>query len=153
MKPVDRLAKASDLAGLLSLFEVSEVSEAAERGRAEAIWLNTLDREGVSIFISNVGNTVAATCMLVVAPNLLRSGRQHAFIENVVSHLDFRDQGHGSCVLAAALEKAWRQDCHHVLLQSGRSDPRVREFYEKAGFVPGLRTAYVATRPNQSSSS
>ena len=85
--------------------------------------------------------------MLITAPNLLRSGRQHAFLENVVTHPDFRGRGLGRAVVLAALAAAWEQDCHHVFLQSGRDDPRVHRFYEGCGFEPGLRTAYVAKRP------
>jgi hypothetical protein len=39
-------------------------------------------------------------------------------------------------------------DCHHVLMQSGRTDPRVHSFYEGLGFRPGLRVGYVAGRPS-----
>jgi hypothetical protein len=48
----------------------------------------------------------------------------------------------------AALAAAWTKDCYHVLLQSGRADPRVHRFYESCGFEPGLRIGYVARRPN-----
>jgi GNAT superfamily N-acetyltransferase len=84
--------------------------------------------------------------MLITAPNLLRSGRQHGFLENVVTHPAFRGQGHGRAVVRAALEEAWSRNCHHVLMQSGRADPRVHRFYEGCGFKGGLRTAYVAHR-------
>jgi GNAT superfamily N-acetyltransferase len=77
----------------------------------------------------------------------LRSGRRHGFLENVVTHPDLRGCGHGRAVIQAALACAWASDCHHVLMQSGRADPRVHAFYEKLGFVPGLRAAYVAKRP------
>jgi hypothetical protein len=33
--------------------------------------------------------------MLVMAPNLLRGGRHHGFLENVVTHPELRGQGHG----------------------------------------------------------
>jgi GNAT superfamily N-acetyltransferase len=85
--------------------------------------------------------------MLVIAPNLLRGGRRHGFLENVVTHPEMRGQGHGKAVVQAALVHAWAADCHHVLMQSGRADPRVHAFYEGLGFRPGLRVAYVATRP------
>jgi hypothetical protein len=42
---------------------------------------------------------------------------------------------------------AWARDCHHVLLQSGRQDPRVHSFYRRIGFEPGIRVGYVARRP------
>lgn len=85
--------------------------------------------------------------MLITAPNLMRGGRGHGFIENVVTHRDFRRQGHGKAVMTAALEMAWTHNCHHVLLQSGRKDPGVHRFYEKCGLEPGLRIGYVASRP------
>jgi GNAT superfamily N-acetyltransferase len=85
--------------------------------------------------------------MLITAPNLLRAGRRHGFIENVVTHPDFRGLGHGRTVVRAALAAAWAKDCHHVFLQSGREDPRMHRFYERCGFEPGLRIGYVARRP------
>jgi GNAT superfamily N-acetyltransferase len=146
--PAARLATTADLDSLLALFAVSEVSRAAEpRARAEQIWQQTLARDGVAVFVSEADARIVSTCMLVTAPNLLRGGRQHGFIENVVTHPEFQGRGHGRAVIAAALAKAWQWDCHHVLLQSGRADPRVHRFYEGCGFVPGLRTAYAARRP------
>ena len=146
--PVARLARTSDLPSLLSLFAVSEVSAAAEpRERAEHIWREILVQSGVHVFVSDDRDRVAATCMLVTAPNLLRGGQRHAFLENVVSHPEVRGQGHGRAVIRAALAYAWAADCHHVLMQSGRRDPGVHAFYRGLGFEPGLRVAYVARRP------
>ena len=146
-----RLAKAADLASLLELFQVSEVSSSAEpKERAQQIWLEMLSREGVSVFVSIVDAQVVATCMLITAPNLLRAGRQHGFLENVVVHPEFQDHGHGRAVVHAALAAAWAKDCYHVLLQSGREDARVHRFYERCGFEPGLRIGYVAHRPAKS---
>jgi GNAT superfamily N-acetyltransferase len=147
--PVARLSRASDLPLLLALFAASEVSAAAEpQSRAETIWHETLKQPGVHIFVADHGEQIAATCTLITAPNLLRGGRRHAFLENVVSHPELRDRGYGKAVVEAALAHAWATDCYHVLMQSGRADPGVHAFYEKLGFVAGLRVAYVARRPD-----
>ena len=146
--PIARLALSSDLTLLLALFAESEVSRAAEPGEcAERSWHETLARPGVYVFVSDERDRIAATCMLITAPNLLRNGRPHGFLENVVTHPDFQGRGHGRAVVEAALAQAWVSDCHHVLMQSGRTDPRVHAFYEGLGFVPGLRVGYVAKRP------
>jgi GNAT superfamily N-acetyltransferase len=146
--PTARLARISDLGRLLDLFRDSEVSPIAEPpDRAERIWAETLAREGVDVFVSDASARIVATCMLITAPNLLRGGRGHGFLENVVTHRDFRGQGHGRAVVQAALTQAWSRDCHHVLLQSGREDPRVHRFYESCGFEAGVRVGYVARRP------
>ena len=146
--PSARLAQAADLASLLELYRVAEVSSSAEPiERAERIWLEMLSDDGVAVFVSAVNAKIVATCMLITAPNLLRAGQRHGFLENVVTHPEFRGQGHGRAIVEAALAAAWTRDCYHVLLQSGRKDPRVHRFYQRCGFEPGLRVGYVARRP------
>jgi GNAT superfamily N-acetyltransferase len=146
--PNARLAEAADLASVLELYRVAEVSASAEPpARAEQIWLETLSHDGVAVFVSAADAKIVATCMLITAPNMLRDGQRHGFLENVVTHPEFRGQGHGRAVVHAALALAWTRDCYHVLLQSGRKDPRVHRFYQRCGFEPGLRVGYVARRP------
>jgi hypothetical protein len=75
--PLARLARLDDLPSLLTLFEalreISQVSALAEpRERAESIWQKTIAQPGVYVFVSDDHNRIAATCMLVVAPNLLQ---------------------------------------------------------------------------------
>ena len=145
--PDARLAGDSDLESLLSLFAVSDVSQAARPlDRALHIWRETLAQAGTYVFVSEADGRIAATCMLITAPNLLRGGRRHGFLENVATHPQHQGRGHGKAVVRAALACAWEVDCHHVLMQSGRADPRVHAFYENLGFEPGLRTGYVAHR-------
>src|ERR1700685_767625 len=124
--PNARLAKGSDLLGLLELFRLSEVSPTREPAeRAQQIWSEILSHENVMVFVSVEEARVIATCMLITAPNLLRAGQRHGFLENVVTHPEFRGRGRGGAVVQAALAAAWAKDCYHVLLQSGRKDPRV----------------------------
>ena len=154
--PDARLARPTDLTSLLALFAASEVSRTVEpREQAERVWRETLAQPGLYVFVSDDPDHhlhpdhdgIAATAMLITAPNLLRRGRRHGMLENVVTHPERRGRGHGRAVVQAALARAWADDCHHVLMQSGRRDPRVHSFYERLGFVPGLRRAYVASRP------
>ena len=147
--PQARLAVSTDLASLLELYPHANPNmPKLSNERAQEIWASTLSRKGTFIFVSDAESKIVATCMLITAPNLMRGGRQHAFIENVVTHVDFRRQGHGRAVIEAALDAAWDEDCHHVLLQSGRNDPGVHRFYENCGLKPGLRIGYVAHLPN-----
>lgn len=147
--PIARLADVDDLALLLDLLpHANPLMPELSEERAQYIWAETMSRRGVFVFVSDTGPKIVASCMLIVAPNLMRGGRGHAFIENVVTHADFRRQGHGKAVIMAALQAAWAEECHHVLLQSGRKDPGVHRFYESCGLVPGVRIGYVAQRPN-----
>lgn len=146
--PVARLAVSGDLELLLELLphanpDMPRLSEA----KASRIWSELMSREGVFVLVSEAGSNIVASCMLITAPNLMRGGRGHGFIENVVTHRDFRRQGYGKAVMTAALKMAWTHNCYHVLLQSGRKDPGVHRFYEECGLEPGLRIGYVASRP------
>jgi GNAT superfamily N-acetyltransferase len=143
-----RRARFEDLPGLLNLFSASEVSPAAEpRERADRIWKETIDSDHTIVFVAGSLAEIAATCTLITAPNLLRQGRRHGFLENVVTYPALRGRGLGRMVISAALDHAWSANCHHVLMQSGRPDPQVHRFYESLGFQPGLRIGYVAMRP------
>jgi GNAT superfamily N-acetyltransferase len=147
--PTARAAVAGDFDGLLALYAAAEVSPlATPRERAEAIWAELMSARDVAVFVAPVAARVAASCVLVTAPNLLRAGRRLGYLDNVVTHPDHRRRGYGAAVVRTALAVAWRRDCYHVLLQSGRADPAVHRFYARSGFVPGERTAYVARRPD-----
>ncbi len=146
--PTVRRALDGDLASLLELFACSEVSAYAQPiERAQAIWTETIASDAADVFVAVEGERVAATCMLITVPNLLRGGRRLGVLENVVSHPDFRRGGYGRAVVEAALQAAWDKDCFHVSMQSGRQDPAVHQFYKDRGFVPGLRTAYAVHNP------
>jgi GNAT superfamily N-acetyltransferase len=143
-----RPARIEDLEGLLKLYAAVDFSAAAEPfDRASEIWRETLESRHMAVFVLDDGDEVVATCTLITAPNLLRGGRRHGFLENVATHPDHRGRGFGKAVVRAAIEHAWSLDCHHILMQSGRADPRVHSFYEAVGFRPGLRIGYVAMRP------
>lgn len=149
--PIGRLAVLDDLASMLELLpHANPQTPRLPDSEARRIWSETMSRDGVFIFVSDVGLMIVASCTLITAPNLMRGGRSHGFIENVVTHHDFRRQGHGEAVMKAALQMAWTTDSYHVLLQSGRKDPGVHRFYEHCGLEPGLRVGYVARRTDLS---
>ncbi|HLY80471.1 MAG TPA: GNAT family N-acetyltransferase [Caulobacteraceae bacterium] len=146
--PTVRLALEDDLPSLLELFACAEVSAHAEPiERARAIWAETLASDATDVFVAIEAGRVAATCMLITVPNLLRGGRRLGVLENVASHPAFRRGGYGRAVVEAALQAAWAKGCFHVSMQSGRQDPAVHRFYKDRGFIGGLRTAYVAHNP------
>jgi GNAT superfamily N-acetyltransferase len=146
--PKAGLALTSDLDSILDLFEQSQVSAVVKPiENARKIWVSTLAQKALSLFVSSENSKVVATCVLITAPNLLREGRKHGFIENVVTHGNCQCRGHGSAVLQAALQKAWTDGCFHFWTQSGRQNPNVHRFYEGNGFKGGLRMGYVARCP------
>ena len=88
--------------------------------------------------------SLAATCILIVVPNLTRGGRPYGLIENVVTHPDYRRRGLGTAVLKHALQAAWERGCYKVMLLTGSKTESTLRFYEKAGFERGVKTSFVA---------
>jgi len=110
----------------------------------QAVWRRMLGNESMHCFVIELDGQLAATCTLVVVPNLTRSARPYGFIENVVTHRDYRRRGLGTAVLQAALDLAWSQGCYKVMLMTGSREAGTHAFYAEAGFQAGEKTAYVA---------
>ena len=145
---VTRRAVWADLAALRALYlHLNPKTPPLSEDTASAIWSDMLVRQGVTVFVREVQAQLVATCMLITAPNLMRGGRPHGLIETVVTHRDFRRQGHGRAVMRAALDAAWAEGCHNVMLLTGRTDPAVLRFYESCGFKAGVKTGLWALRP------
>ncbi len=146
-----RKIKAEDLEGLLALYQDLHTNDEPlpERKKLEKIWDDILANSLHSIFITEQGGTLIATCALQIIPNLTRGARPYALIENVVTQKDNRGQGHASNILKYALKYAWTEGCYKVMLLTGRNDPKVFALYEKAGFKRGVKTGFVVTSPMQ----
>jgi GNAT superfamily N-acetyltransferase len=147
------LAEPSDIPRGSQLYQLPEVSRSVtQKVRAEHIWSEMLSHEGIAVFVSTVVERIVASCMLITAPNLLRGGRLGCTgFWKMLSHPEFRGQGHGRAVVHAALAAAWAKDCCRVLLESGRKEPRVHRFDKRSGFEPGLRIGYVCAAQTHNS--
>ena len=110
----------------------------------QSIWDGILRDPRLYYIVADVDNQLVATCNLTIVPNLTRGARPYGIIENVVTHLDYRQQGFGTQVLHYALALAWQQQCYKVMLLSGSKREETLNFYENAGFKRGLKTGFVA---------
>lgn len=102
--------------------------------RAEEIWDRFSSYGDSAIFLGLRNGRQVETCTLIVIPNFVRGGANYSLIENVVTHADFRGQGHGTAVLLAAVDAAWSLGCYKVMLLTGSKNPATLGFYRNAGF-------------------
>lgn len=142
---------AHDLDALLALYEHLHDADTPPppRIRIEEVWEEALANPGIRYFGSFVEGRLVSACTITVIPNLTRSCRPYALIENVVTQREFRGRGHGKAVLQAALAFAWGRDCYKVMLMTGRLDEGTFGFYESAGFRRNAKQAFVAERKQQ----
>ena len=110
----------------------------------ERLWDGILANPSLHYLVCDVDGQLVSTCTITIIPNLTRGARSYGLIENVVTLPDFRRQGIATRVLKAALQLAWDQDCYKVMLMTGRKDEATLRFYQKAGFILGDKTGFVA---------
>ncbi|XZG69476.1 GNAT family N-acetyltransferase [Chitinibacteraceae bacterium HSL-7] len=142
-----RTATVADLPVMLALMAALNPGDRPlSEPLALPVWQALLGRDGVTVWFAEVDGVVAATCTLIVVPNLTRDGRPYALIENVATLPAYRRRGCGRAVLDAALAHAWAQQCYKVMLSTSAPDPGVRDFYQRCGFDDSIKTAFVVTR-------
>ena len=113
-------------------------------GLIEQIWANIQKISGLVYIVSEESNRIISTCNLTLIPNLNHSGRSFGLIENVVTHSDYRGRRIGSSVLKFALNIAWKKYGYKVMLLTGSKKEETLCFYEKAGFLKGIKTGFIA---------
>lgn len=74
---------------------------------------------------------------------LTRNIRSYAFIENVVTHVNFRGKGYASECLNYAKEIAKKENCYKMMLLTGAKKEKTLEFYENAGYNSTDKTAFI----------
>lgn len=143
-----RLIQEGDLPQLLELYKhlnpddpVLSIDE-----KLIAHWREILENPGQLYIGAEEDGRLVASCVLVVIPNMTRSARPYGLIENVVTHPDYRRRGLGKAVLQKAVEIAGVKGCYKVMLMTGRREEGTLRFYEEAGFVRGIKTAFI-TKP------
>jgi GNAT superfamily N-acetyltransferase len=130
-----RHAREDDLPRLYALYDHLSPNDArCAPEEAVAVFRRFLLYPGSAILVGTIRDAFAASCTLVVIPNLTRGGNPYALIENVVTHASWRKRGFGSAILKAATDQAWEHGCYKVELMTGSKNPATLAFYEAAGF-------------------
>ena len=79
----------------------------------------------------------------MIIPNLPRGVRPYAFVENVVTHADYRGRGYATECLNYAKAIAERENCYKMMLLTGSKKETTLKFYEKAGYNSTDKTAFI----------
>lgn len=134
----------NELKGLLELYlhlhesDVPEMSEHLSR-----TWKTIVEDKNHHIIIKVVDDKIVSSCVCVVIPNLTRNVRPYAFIENVVTHKDYRGKGYASECLAYAKEIAQKEKCYKMMLLTGAKKESTMQFYKRAGYNSSDKTAFI----------
>ncbi|MDX2219348.1 MAG: GNAT family N-acetyltransferase [Burkholderiales bacterium] len=145
--PIIRFAQADDLTEMLKLYrELRPLDPTLPPKVAAARWADVLADANIRVVVAEVAGQLAATCMIVVVPNLASGGRPFAVIEHVVTAAAQRGRGLGRAVLQHALDFAWSRDACKVMLLSGVQRAEAHRLYESLGFRGDVERGFVAKR-------
>lgn len=139
-----REIRANELNALLELYlhlHETEIPENTEY--LESTWQTITEDRNHHIFVVEENGRLVSSCVCVIIPNLTRGVRPYAFIENVVTHKDYRNRGYATAVLQKAKQIAEENHCYKMMLLTGAKDAETLRFYKCAGYNCADKTAFV----------
>ena len=139
-----REAVKEDLDALLNLYLfLHENSVPVHDGHLAKTWKQILEDPNHHLIVNEVDGQIVSSCVCVIIPNLTRNVRPYAFIENVVTHEDYRGKGYAGECLDYARQIAEKENCYKMMLLTGSKKPETLRFYEKAGYNSSDKTAFI----------
>lgn len=110
-------------------------------------WKTIINDKNHHIIVKEVENRIVSSCVCVIIPNLTRNVRPYAFVENVVTHCDYRGRGFATECLNYAKELAKEAGCYKMMLLTGSKNNGTLEFYKRAGYNCDDKTAFIQWLP------
>ena len=102
------------------------------------VWAGLLDKfekdENMYLLVVEENGKVVSTVQMAIIESLTHNIRPFAVIENVVTHMDYRNKGYASALLDKASEIAKECRCYKVFLETGSNKESTLNFYRKNGF-------------------
>jgi ADP-ribose pyrophosphatase YjhB (NUDIX family)/GNAT superfamily N-acetyltransferase len=113
---------------LLPLIPANAEMTPAEKQAAAQRFRESL---AIDVLVAEVDGEVVGFLVLAFVPAL--SGLR-ALIDDQAVDPDYRRQGLGAALVEAAIQRASRRGATHLLVDTSRGDPSVRDFYTACGF-------------------
>lgn len=134
----------NELSELLELYlHLHEKSVPEMTEHMNKTWKTIIQDENHHIIVKTVDGKIISSCVCVIIPNLTRNIRPYAFVENVVTHAEYRGKGYATECLNYAKEIAERMNCYKMMLLTGSKKEATLNFYEKAGYNSADKTAFI----------
>ena len=100
-------------------------------------------QEETGAIVCETDGKIVASCVCVIIPNLTRNVRAYAFVENVVTHGEYRKKGYATDCLNFAKKIAEENHCYKMMLLTGSKEESTLNFYRNAGYNSSDKTAFI----------
>lgn len=95
------------------------------------------------VIVCEENGKLISSCICVIIPNLTHGIRPYAFIENVVTHSNYRGKGYATACLDYAKEIAKQNNCYKMMLLTGSKSESTLNFYKNTGYNSDDKTAFI----------
>lgn len=134
----------SELKELLELYlNLHEDTVPQMTDHLKATWNTIVKDDNHHIIVNEIDGKIVSSCVCVIIPNLTRGIRPYAFIENVVTHLNYRGHGYATECLNYAKSISEQNNCYKMMLLTGSKKEATLKFYESAGYNSSDKTAFI----------
>lgn len=134
----------NELSNLLELYiHLHELGIPDKDEHLQNTWVAICNDENHHIIVCEVDGKLVSSCVCVIIPNLTRNVRPYAFIENVVTHADYRGKGYATACLNYSKELAVKADCYKMMLLTGSKSESTLNFYKRVGYNCTDKTAFI----------
>ena len=139
-----REARKEDLDSMLKLYLfLHEESIPEMNEHLEKTWNQIIEDPNHHLIVNEIDDKIVSSCVCVIIPNLTRNVRPYAFVENVVTHADYRGRGLARECLNYAKEISEKENCYKMMLLNSSKKSETLRFYENSGYNSGDKTAFV----------
>lgn len=139
-----REANNNDLDPILQLYlYLHEKSIPEDSAHLRDTWESIIKDINHHLIVCEIDDMIVASCVCVIIPNLTRDVRPYAFVENVVTHKDYRNKGYATACLNYAKQIAMEDNCYKMMLLTGSKEESTLNFYRKAGYNSTDKTAFI----------
>ncbi len=133
-----------DFDGLLRLYMQLHDNPLPEKDdRVLGVWKDILNDKNHHIIVAEENDVIVSSCVCVIIPNLTRGQRPYAFIENVITDMEYRKKGFATACLNYARQIAVNENCYKMMLLTGSKERSTLDFYERAGYNQNDKTAFI----------
>lgn len=134
----------NDFNGLLTLYmQLHDNSMPDQTDEIMNLWNRIVNDKDHHIIVAEENGQIVSSCVCVIIPNLTHNQQPYAFIENVITDVNYRNKGLATQCLDFAKEIAVKENCYKLMLLTGSKKESTLNFYRKAGYNSEDKTAFI----------
>ncbi len=138
-----REIQSGDYMQLMELYTHLHEKDVPPFEQARDVWEHIMSNDDYHIIVAEEDGKLVSSVTCLIVRNLTHGPRPYAWVENVVTHADYRGKGLATKCLDYAKGLAQKENCYRLVLMTGSKLPETLKFYENAGYDREEKTGFI----------